>query len=338
MALISFFIFLPIPALLIAFIVLAIREENNNMNNKQNAKYAFYYLLSLVALIFTALSVGMVVFSIIDKTIPDALNNYGGSVDGTLKFAISALFIAAPIFYFISSLINKGLRRNELDKESGIRRWLTYFILLVSSLIILGVFIGVINNFLSGELTSRFALKALTVFILSALPFAFYFYDIKRTDPEQPDKVVKIFFFATLTLVLAAFIAAWFFVESPSLARAKRLDQSLVSNIYSLESAVNNYYDKNEKLPDSLDVLVSDRSINLDSKLTMDVDTKAPITYHKLNDKEFEFCATFRTDSLADRTDRPYYPSSEGGSKEHAAGYQCLLGNLYSAVKAQPIQ
>ncbi len=336
MGFISFFIFLPLPALLIIFLVLAVREGNNNMNNKNNAKYAFYYLLSLVALIFTALSVGMVVFGIINKTIPDAINYYG-SVDGPLKFAISALFIAAPIFYFISSLINKGLRRGELDKESGIRRWLTYFILLVSSLVILGVFIGVINNFLSGELTSRFALKALTVFILSALPFAFYFYDIKRANPEQSDKVVKVFFFGTMALVLAAFIAAWFFIESPMLARAKQLDKNLVMNISSLESAVNTYYSNNDKLPDNLSILVSDRAINLDVNLTMDSDNKAPITYQKINDKEFEFCATFRTDSLADRTDRQYYPISEGGSKEHAAGYQCLLGNLYMSKEASAV-
>lgn len=304
------------------------------MNNKNNAKYAFYYLLSLVALIFTALSVGMVAFSIIDKTIPDALNNYGSPIDSALKFAISALLIATPIFYLISSLIMKGLRRGELDKESGIRRWLTYFILFVSSLVILGVFIDVINNFLSGELSSRFALKALTVFILSALPFSFYFYDIKRTNPEQPDKVVKIFFLATLALVLAAFIASWFFVESPQVTRARRLDQALINNIYSLENLVNNYYDRYKKLPDNIDSLKNDQSIYLDPNILIDSDTKAAIVYKKSDDKDFELCATFRLDSFTDNNGKAglvtpvSYPDSN--NKNHRVGYQCLKGNLYT--------
>lgn len=84
--------------------------------NKQNAKYTFYYLLSLVALVFMAQGVGAIVFSIIDKTVTDVLNNTAGNFDSQLKFAISALFIAAPIFYLITSLIYKGLRQGELDK------------------------------------------------------------------------------------------------------------------------------------------------------------------------------------------------------------------------------
>jgi hypothetical protein len=80
------------------------------------------------------LAVGMIAFSIIDKSIVDVLATSYYEKDSQLKFAISALLIAAPIFYVISNLINKGLKTGELDRESGIRRWLTYFILLVSSI------------------------------------------------------------------------------------------------------------------------------------------------------------------------------------------------------------
>ena len=140
------------------------------MSNKQNAKYAFYYLLSLVALVFMALAVGMIAFSIIDKTLPDVLNSTNGNFDGTLRFAISALLIATPIFYFLFSLILRGLKKEEILKDSGVRRWLTYFTLLVSSLIILGVFISVINSFLAGDLTSQFILKAGAVSPLKSAP------------------------------------------------------------------------------------------------------------------------------------------------------------------------
>ncbi len=309
------------------------------MTNKQNAKYAFYYLLSLVALIFTTISVGLIVYSIIDKTVPDALNTYIGNYDGQLKFAISALIIAAPSFYLLSGLIFKGLRKEEMEKDSGVRRWLTYFILLVSSLIILGVFIGVINNFLSGELTSRFILKAITIFILSAGVFSFYFYDIKREDLIKKDLVVRLFFLISLALLIAAFSAAFFFVESPKTARARRLDQIIINNISGLESSVNTYYDKNKKLPETLEVLKAEKNIYLDAANLSDPETKQPIVYQKLNDKDFQFCATFRLDSAQENNGQAIeastYPAYKG-DKSHAAGYQCIPGSLWDTVKTDP--
>ncbi|MFA5184389.1 MAG: DUF5671 domain-containing protein [Patescibacteria group bacterium] len=301
------------------------------MPNKQNAKYAFYYLLSLVALIFTAQAVGMISFHIINQTVADVLNSYSGN-DGQLKFAISALFIAAPIFFAISALILKGLRGGELDKDSAIRRWLTYFILFVSSLVVLGVFISAINAFLDGELTSRFALKALTIFVIAAVVFSYYFYDIKRENPEQKDTVVKIYFWASLALVLAAFIAAWFFVESPATARARRLDQSLVNNISNLEVAVNSYYERHKKLPDTLEILASDANVYLDSESLFDPETKSPIVYQLVGAQDFDLCATFRLDSAEDGSGqmKVSYP----GDKSHRAGYQCLRGNLYVLPEA----
>jgi amino acid transporter len=307
------------------------------MNNSHNAKYAFYYLLSLAALIFVAISTGMILFSIINKTIPDALNMSGNNFDGALKFAISALLIATPIFFILMNLIGRGFRKEEITKDSALRRWLTYFNILVSSLIILGVFIGVINNFLSGDLTSQFILKALTVFVIAAVVFSFYFYDIRRTDLVKKDKIVKIFFWASLVIVIAVFISAWFFVESPKTARARRLDQIVVNNIYSLESSVNNYYEKYKKLPDELMTLKADTSIYTDPNAFFDPETKTPITYEKLSDDTFKFCALFRTDSNIDAQGRPMavYPSG-GDSKAHAAGFQCLNGTLWAKVNAVP--
>lgn len=310
---------------------MASRDGNTNMNNQHNAKYSFYYLLSLAALIFMALSFGMILFSIINKLIPDVLGGYNSGIDSQLKFAISALLISAPIFYFISNLISKGIHKGELEKESAIRRWLTYFIILVSSLIILGVFISIINNFLSGELTGRFIFKSLTVFVIAALSFSFYFYDIKRENPDKPDKVVKIFFFATLILVMAVFVAAWFFVESPQTARNRRLDQVLMQNIYNLENVVNNYYERNKKLPANIDELKADKNIYIGPNTLVDPENNMPLVYNKLNEKEFEICVTFRTSSIAENGKMmTSYVGVGRNNNDHLAGYQCLPGNLYT--------
>jgi hypothetical protein len=316
------------------------------MTHNHNAKYAFYYLLSLVALIFVSVSVGLISFGIISQTVADALalNSYN-NFNGQYRFAISALLIATPIFYVINNLISRGLKSKELDQESGIRRWLTYLILLVSSVTVLGVFISVINNFLSGEMTLSFVLKALTMLIISGSVFSFYLYDIRRADATQKDKVVKIFFFASLVLIVAAFVAAWFFMESPREARNRRLDQIVINNIYSLESAVNSYYDTKNVLPNSLDDIKNSPEIYYNSaeEAMVDPETGTAIKYIKIDATHFEFCATFRTSSYEENGTRPTMAYANG-SKEHEAGYQCFKSQVWNEpdainekIMAQPV-
>jgi len=299
------------------------------MNNQHNAKYAFYYLLSLVALIFMSLGVGMIVFGIINKTVPDALNLLSSNIDSQLKFAISALLIASPIFYLVVNLIYRGLKKEEISRESGIRRWLTYLTILISALIILGVFIGVINSFLSGDLTGQFVLKALTILVIAGLVFSFYFYDIRRREVIKKDIIFRIFFWVSLVLTVVTFVASWFFVESPQLARQRRLDQVVINNIYSLESAVNSYYDRYNKLPDDLMAIKGESDIYLDDRVLVDPETREVIVYQKTGEQSFQFCATFRTDSDL-TSDRHGYPIA---SKRHAVGYQCLSGTLWSVIQ-----
>lgn len=302
------------------------------MSHNHNAKYAFYYLLSLVALIFVSISVGLIAFGIINQTVADALamNSYS-DYNSQFRFAISALFIAAPIFFVINRFINRGLQAKELDQESGIRRWLTYFILLVSSITVLGVFISVINNFLSGELTLSFVLKALTMLIISGSVFSFYLYDIKRADATKKDKIVKIFFLASLVLIVAAFVSAWFFMESPKEARNRRLDQIVINNIYSLESAVNTYYDTKDVLPTSLDELKGNPDLYFDQKALIDPETGEAIVYQKIDDTNFEFCANFRTTSYPENMATRPTINYAAGSKDHEAGYHCFKSEVWNA-------
>ena len=303
------------------------------MNHNNNAKYAFYYLLSLVALIFVGLAVGMAAFGIIDRSIADVLDSGYRNYDSQLKFAISAILVAAPIYYWMSVLISRGLKKGKLDKDSGIRRWLTYFIILVSSLIILGFLLGVLNSFLSGELTLRFVLKSLSVFVIAGIVFSYYLYDIRREKISSRNLVSRIFMFASLALVLVAFVSACFFVESPKQARERKLDEIVISRMYSLESAVDSYYQRHNILPADLSVLTSEQEYRLSSEMTIDPETKETIVYRATGTESFELCATFRTDNR-------YQANGVYNDHSHDLGYQCLPGKVWKAdntVKAQPL-
>lgn len=299
------------------------------MENQNNAaKFAFFYMLSLVSLIFMALATGMIIFNIIDKYIVDALNQqYYYGYDSGLKFALSALIIATPVFFITMKEIHKNLFSGDLSKDSGIRRWLTYLILFISSVVMIGWLIGVVNSFFAGELSLKFGLKALTAIGISAAVFSFYYYDIKRESIEGvKDNVISIYLYSSLAVVVVAFVVGVIVVESPKETRNRKLDSALLSNFTQIDSALQDYYWTYEKMPATLDELKAD-SRYLSDRSFEDPETLEEIKYTVLGDAEYELCATFRTSNM----EKPGEPTTyyyEFGNWEHEAGYQCLSQKL----------
>ncbi len=299
-----------------------------------NPKYAFYYILSLVALIFVAISSAIIVFQIIDKSVFDALAYYGSySNQSALRFGISALLISAPIFFLCVNLINNGLKKGEIDKESPLRNWLTYFILAVSAVVILGSLVGIINAFLSGEMTLKSILQLITVIIIASLVFSFYLYDIRRNKISKKDKAMKIFFFSSVSLVVIIFVSAWFFVESPKMARERKIDEKVINNIHSLESYINSYYEKEEKLPEDLSEVNSVAGVVNFNQFLINPVSGEKIEYKKMGERDFELCANFRTDSYESERNEVYPIYIGDGSKVYIKGWNCFKGNLWSEEK-----
>ncbi len=287
----------------------------------EQAKFAFFYMLSLVALIFTAIGFGIIIFQIINQYVVDPLNQYRDAYnDDAMKFGMSALLIAVPIFYYTTRQILKNLFNGKLDNESGIRKWLTYFILFVASVVMIGWLIGTLNSFLDGELTIKFILKALTAISISATIFAYYFYDIKRREVKnKKDSIIKTFFYVSLVIIIVGFVGSLFTVESPTEARNRRVDERIINKFNEIESANHEYYYENEKLAEDLNQLLEN------SNYLVADDIKDPITnkyfdYKKISDKEFELCAKFRTSNLNNDHRYGYYDKS----KLHDVGYQCI--------------
>jgi hypothetical protein len=297
-------------------------QEKNNA-----AKYAFFYMLSLVALIFMSLSTGIIVFQIINKNIVDALQIYSGQYSsGALKFAISALIISAPIYYLAAREINKNLFSGKLEKDSGIRKWLTYFILLVSSLVMLGWLVAIIFNFLDGELTIKFILKALTAIVIAAAVFSYYFYDIKREIVVGVEnKIIKEYFYGSLIIVIAALISAFIFVESPIETRNIKHDVQITNDFSQIDSGINEYYLTNKKLPDNLDTLLKEITYLREENL-IDPSTKNRFDYKVIDEKNYELCATFMVNSKDYENKADYYLDKRWG---HDAGYQCLKQKVF---------
>ncbi|MGI6341237.1 MAG: DUF5671 domain-containing protein [Minisyncoccales bacterium] len=279
-----------------------------------SAKFAFYYMLSLVTLFIISISFGSIVFELINKFFPDIAKTvyYNSS---PLKSAISGILIATPIFYLVMSKIYYNLKIGELKKDSEVRRWLTYFILFISSVVVIGSLIGILNNFLDGALTINFIFKALTVLFIASLIFGFYFYDIKRQD-FAANKVNNIFFFVSLAIITCGFISSLFIIESPTEARNRKLDERIMQDFNDIKYAIDDYYNKNERIPNVLEELQKDTEFS--SFSTANPINEKEYIYEVIDSKRYKLCTEFLSSNLEKK--KNYLDNMW----KHDKGYNCI--------------
>jgi len=276
---------------------------------------AFLNLLSLVTVGWLAIALGMVLFQIINKfSTPQAIDYVARFAQGPLKFGIASVFILAPIFLAVSAWLHRCYKVGKLDHKSGIHRWLTYLMLFVSALTIIGRLIYQLFRFLDGDYALAVILKTLVILGIAGGIFGYYLYDLVRKDFTKKSLVSLVGFILVIVIALASIIGGFFIIDPPTVARAVKFDQQRVTDLYNLDSMINDYYRQNEELPQDL----------LAPKFSRfkDPETQTPYDYKVLGEEEFELCASF---SLAiDSEDESYY---DGGNKDwsyHQAGYQCF--------------
>lgn len=151
---------------------------------KAEPKDVFLHLLAIVALYTSAISFGSLLFDYINLAFPDVLQ--GGFYTytqalGSIRWSISALVVVFPVYIVTTWFLNKSYRKEPLRRSFRIRKWLIYLTLFVAALVIIGDIVGLIYNFLGGELTMRFFLKVVAVFFIAGSIFTYYTWDMKRT-------------------------------------------------------------------------------------------------------------------------------------------------------------
>lgn len=153
-----------------------------------SAREAFLYLVLFMTLAISAISLGTIVFQLINLWLPDPLYAYEGYttyVQETLRNGLSALIIAFPVFLYVSRLLLKAIMQNPDLRLSRPRTAITYLALFFASAVIIGSLITLVSNVLGGELTMRFVFKVLTVLAISGSIFGYYLTDLKRAEEQQ---------------------------------------------------------------------------------------------------------------------------------------------------------
>lgn len=154
------------------------------------AKDFFLYFLLFISLAFITFGTGTLLFQFINKFVPSSLGTGISFFDqDSVKFGIASILIASPLFFFLSGVVNDRLKSKKTPKDSSVRKWLTYIMLLFAATTIIGDMVTLIMNFLNGETAAAFFLKALVVLLMaggdSRVLFLEYVEPDKRCEKKQ---------------------------------------------------------------------------------------------------------------------------------------------------------
>ncbi len=151
-----------------------------------SAREAFLYLVLFTTLYIVAFNLGSLLFSLIERAIPDPLAPDGAAeiIRQTIRWAISSLAIAVPVFLYVFMYVSRAVRIDPSKRGSKVRKWLTYATLFAAAGTIIGDLIALVNNFLAGEMTVRFLLKVLVVGAISGVIFWYYLTDVGKEEEE----------------------------------------------------------------------------------------------------------------------------------------------------------
>ncbi|WP_313274148.1 DUF5671 domain-containing protein [Stenotrophomonas sp.] len=151
-----------------------------------SAREAFAYLVLFSTLYFFAWNLGSLLFQLIEYLLPDPADADWQRLrlDGGIRWAISALVIAFPVFAFVARRVSLDVARHPIKRLSPVRRWLTYLTLFVAAIVLIGDLTALVYNLLGGDLSLRFVLKVAVVAAIAGTVFGYYLWDLRQEEVD----------------------------------------------------------------------------------------------------------------------------------------------------------
>jgi len=230
--------------------------------------------------------------------------------------------VVFPLYGASVWILERGYAKNPALRELKTRKWLIYFTLFVAALIVAGDIVSILYAFLQGDLTMRFALKALGALVVIGTVFMQYL-----ASMQEGGRTRAMRFTARIAIlaVSIAIIAGFFVVGSPKEERVRQFDLRRIGDLQSIQWEIVNYRSVKGTLPASLADLKDDIRGFMPPR---DPGTGESYGYQATGALSFELCAVFsRAREEAATAPKPVMPvgaSIDGDSWSHGEGRQCF--------------
>lgn len=266
----------------------------------ESSRDAFLYLLSFSTLGAWSSALGSMLFQFIERWFPDPVARaHSYNLRTAVTWQMASAIVAFPIFVLVMRIILREAQNHPERLESGVRKWLTYIALLLTAGAMICDLIWFFDYFLTGELTARFVLKAVTVMLICGAIFVYYLGSLRwdRNAEINRAKARSLKFGIGATGVLAAsFCVGLGIAGTPSEQRHMEADLRRVQDLRGIASAVNSWYQRAqlERSPQLLPVTLAEMvGKGRNTSQIIDPETSAPYEYHVKSGASFELCAVF---------------------------------------------
>ena len=272
-------------------------------SRSEDARDAFLYLLAFVTLGIWTVAFVWLANALIGHAFPSAID-YQNDTPPEFRTSVAAqlasLIVAFPIFLLVSRSIVRETARRPESLESGVRKWLTYLALVLTSVTLLCDCVWFLTQFLEGDLTLRFVLDVVVLFLVAG-GVLWYYLGTVRAVPSPPHRDRTFGWFATVA-VAAIVILGFTGTGAPWHERVLSLDDRRVTELHTAATRISENYEKNKKLPETLPPGTG-----------VDPATRKPYVYAPLAGSRFKLCATF--DAANFETSDVFW--------RHSDGFQC---------------
>lgn len=312
--------------------------ERGTLTRKAGAVDVVINFFSFILLGIVATALGTLFFQVINLVFPDIINTSSwydaDSARSSIHYAISALLIGFPLYYFSLRLWFRKFREDEGRVESKLSKWITYLVLLVAAVTIVGDLIVTVFTFLQGEITLRFFLKACVILGIAGAIFGFYFLERKKIQyhADIARAVFQRFGIGVAAVVGVGIIIGFLVSGSPMTERLRSLDNTREDNLAALAGCVESYAQDIGRLPASLDELRRSNQYGYCASYMNDPETKAAYEYRVVVPSrqdalawvgEFELCANFDLPSDVQEEFSQYTYVNANVWSVHEAGRSC---------------
>lgn len=228
----------------------------NNMENKTKAIDLFLYLGIFISLVTSVVNMLEIIFTAVDKKFVDILSvSYSYDIyNESMRMAMASLVVMFPVYLFLSWYVARDITKFLYKRDILVRKIMIYVALFVTVLTLIGTLVSLIYTYLGGELSIRFELKALAVFITALAVFGYYMYSLRR-DYSKKTFIPLIIGAVASVVVVGSLIWSISIIGTPAEMRLKRIDSTRLSDISRIQQEVFNRFQSTDKLPLALSEL-----------------------------------------------------------------------------------